>query len=279
MIFVIGQGILLEPSVYNGDQMKHTVYTLLLVATLILSGFMVMNVSAAAELPAAAAQTTVAPPADVGTLTTETKLIAGIYSLYGTSNAITADQAASLKTLFESYLSLTQSTMPTPSGTAQAQATPDANATPAPRQMPTVSAETQTKLDALLTQIQAVLTSTQLQAIEDLNLTQQTAMDVMMKYGVMGGGPGGQGQAQGTPQAGQQPPSGKGQGQPPAAQGTPQAGQQPSSGGQGQGQNPGNGGGPGGGMGGGSQMIEAFITFLTNVSTGTPVTTQAVPAA
>lgn len=259
--------------------MKRVVFSLLLAVTLIASGVAVMGVSASSESAVANVQSTGTPPADMGTLTTETKLIAGIYSLYGTSNAITADQAASLKTLFESYLSLTQSTMPTPSGTAQAQATPDANATPEPRQMPTISAETQTQLDALQTQIQAVLTSTQLQAIEDLNLTQQSAMEVMMKYGGMGGGPGGQGQAQGTPQAGQQPPSGKGQSQPPAAQGTPQAGQQPPSGGQGQGQNPGNGGGPGGGMGGGSQMIEAFITFLTNVSTGTPVTTQAAPAA
>lgn len=261
--------------------MKRVVFTLLMAATLMVSGIAAMKVSAAADTAAVTTQTTGTPPADMGTLSTETKLIAGIYSLYGTSNAISAEQAASLKTLFQSYLTLEQSTLPTQSGTPQApaaQSTPDPAATPQAR--PTVSAETQAQMDALLTQIQAVLTSTQLQAMDALNLTPQTAMEVIQKYGGMGAGPGGNGSGPST--SGGQPPAGgqqSGNGQPPSAgtqaQGTPQApangqGGQPPSGGQ----MPQGRGGPGG-----SQMVEAFITFLDKVSTGQTVSTQTAPAA
>lgn len=128
----------------------------------------------------------------------------------GTGAAITKDQAAVLIPLWQEYQTLTESMRPADPGQtpdpAQAAATPAA---------PVENTELLVKLNDLVVRIQAAMTAEQLQAIKDMNITQETMQALIQELGIelggQGGGPGG---------GGGQPPQGDGQ-QP---QGTPPAG-------------------------------------------------------
>lgn len=212
------------------------------------------------------------------------QLLLGIINLYGTGQAITKEQAANLLPLWQQYQTLSQSSMPamsTPDGT-QPQATPQPQSTPAaPAAMPTISPAIQTQIDSLITQIKAVLTSAQIQAIADMKLTQSKAMQIMQTYGLDTAGKPGDNAGKVSNGNGQQPADRQ------APQGTPAAGNPPTSGTPSAGGPGGNGGqGPNGGQGGGfpggsrmmPQVIEGLIQFLQKVSTGQAIVT-ATPAA
>jgi uncharacterized protein YceK len=83
-----------------------------------------------------------------------TKLALGTLKLEGTSQAVTAAQATELLTLWQAYASLSKS-----------------------------DTASQVELDALVKQIQGVMTADQLQAIEAMNLTEQAESDVMQSLG------------------------------------------------------------------------------------------------
>jgi hypothetical protein len=87
-------------------------------------------------------------------LSTATKLAAGTLKLEGTAQAVTSVQATQLLTLWEGYQSLNSS-----------------------------DTASQVELDALVKQIQAVMTSDQLKAIEAMNLTDRTVSEVMQSSG------------------------------------------------------------------------------------------------
>ena len=191
----------------------------------------------------------------------ELQLLAGTMKLEGTNLAVTADQAAILLPLWKQVQSLGQDMGPGQGGPSQTQD----SATPAAA---SAGSDTQTQIDGLLNQIQAAMNAEQIQAIAEMQITQDSILSVMQTKGsTMGGngGPGGNGQApQGTPPAG-----GEGNGQP--AQVTPPAG----------------GGGNGGALqgtppagspsmqGGGMEMIlvNALIQLLQNRIAGTSALT------
>jgi hypothetical protein len=83
-------------------------------------------------------------------LSTATKLAVGTLMLEGTGNAVTTIQAAQLLTLWEGYQSLSTS-----------------------------DTSSQLELDALVKQIQGIMTAGQLQAIEAMNLTEQSVSEEM----------------------------------------------------------------------------------------------------
>jgi hypothetical protein len=135
-----------------------------------------------------------------GTLSVQAQLIIGIYKMDGTAQAITPEQAAALIPL---WLSLQEALANTSSA--------------------------QDQVESLTAQIKAVLTPEQVQAITEMNLTQDDVQAFMQEQGLALGGQqrgSGNGPQQGnppqvTPPAGG-PPGGN---QPPAGQrGTPQGG-------------------------------------------------------
>jgi hypothetical protein len=81
-------------------------------------------------------------------LSTATKLVVGTLNLEGTGNAVTTAQATQLLTLWEGYQSLNKS-----------------------------DTSSQLELDALVKQIQGIMTANQLQAIEAMNLTEQSVSE------------------------------------------------------------------------------------------------------
>jgi hypothetical protein len=87
-------------------------------------------------------------------LSTANRLAVGTLKLEDTSQPVTTTQAGQLLTLWEGYQSLSQS-----------------------------DTSSQVELDALLTQIQAVMSSEQLQAIETMGLTDQSISDVLLSIG------------------------------------------------------------------------------------------------
>jgi hypothetical protein len=193
----------------------------------------------ASQVPAAAQGSSAGQSANTGSLTSsstdalpvEDQLLLGTFKLEGTSNAITAAQAQGLLPLWQQIQSLSPSMGPGSGNATQTQA----SGTPA------VVAQTnnftnQPQINALVKQIQATMTSAQLQAIAAMQLTQDSVMTIMQSHGINMGGPGagsanGQQPPQGNPPSGNgqaaqgNPPSGNGQ---PATQGTPQAGNAPS---------------------------------------------------
>jgi hypothetical protein len=187
-------------------------------------------------------------------VTVELQLLLGTLNLNGTEVAVTKEQAATLLPLWNSIKSLTPSAAP--SGQGQDGATPQA---------PSVAAETQSQVDALLKQIEAAMTPAQIQAIAEMKITRETAMTMMQAQGVTLEGP--QGGGNGAGAAGQPP-----QGTPPAggtgAPGDNGGGAMPS----GNGQPPSNGQGgmpptDGGGMIP-SGLIDALIQQLQKASAG-----------
>jgi hypothetical protein len=242
--------------------------------------------SAATEAVAAAATDAVAAQGSISGLdatytdavSVEEQLIYGTLNLDGTDQKVTKDQAASLITLYTSLQTLTQQNMP-----AQGGGKNDPNSTPAatqsadnsaaqPQAMPTVD---QTQVDALVTQIEAVMTADQLSAISAMQITRTSAATILQAKGITAQSAAGDQGGNGAPQAnGDANGTGNGQqgGNPPSADGTPDA-----SGQGGQGQPGGNGQ-----MGGGSmiqpQVMSALIQYLANIA-GVEVPTTAAPAA
>ncbi len=188
-----------------------------------------------------------APPAvpeeDGATVSAAYQLLLGVLELEGTDQAITAEQAAVWLPLWENYQTLAQQNQPDPSEMP----TLDTNAT----QALVEPVETnQDEIDAVVTEIQAVLTDEQTQAITDLQITRDSAQTMLSELGIKisnaqpdgqnpgggsgttpdgtpgaggpGGGPGGQ--AGGTPPADAGAPSTE-NGQPPAGNGVGDASQ------------------------------------------------------
>lgn len=129
---------------------------------------------------AACASTSNASPADAqsnpqpddASLPLATRLAIGTLKLEDTDQAVTAEQAASLLTLWQAYQALSNS------DTAAA-----------------------AELDAVIKQIQAAMTPEQIAAIEAMQLTRQSVAEVMQSLGIdLGARPAG---ASGTPAAGQ----------------------------------------------------------------------------
>ncbi len=87
-------------------------------------------------------------------LSTATKLAVSTLKLEGTSQAVTAAQAAQLLTLWEGYQSLSKS-----------------------------DTSSQVELDALVKQIQGIMTADQHQAIEAMDLTDQSVSEVVQSMG------------------------------------------------------------------------------------------------
>jgi len=127
------------------------------------------------------------------------QVVLGVYQLENTAQAVTATQAQELLSLL------------TPLNDATAGNT-----------------VTQEQTDALAEQAVSVLTSEQIQAIADMQITQETAMTVMQGLGLSMGGPG---QGNGNPPSGDmgQPPQGEMPGGAPPAGGGP-GGQPPADG-------------------------------------------------
>ena len=96
-----------------------------------------------------------------GSLPEATQLITGTFKLEGTENAITSEQAVELVTLWQVYQSLNESDV-----------------------------ASQEESDALIEQIQETMTPEQMQAITDMELTQEDLFTIMQEQGItLGGAP------------------------------------------------------------------------------------------
>lgn len=104
-----------------------------------------------------------APQADFaqpsGSLPQATQLIIGTFKLEGTESAITSEQAADLVTLWQVYQSLSES-----------------------------DAASQEETNALIEQIQETMSPEQMQAITDMELTQEDVFTIMQEQGIGFGG-------------------------------------------------------------------------------------------
>jgi len=94
-----------------------------------------------------------------GSLPQATQLIIGTFKLEGTENAITSEQAADLVTLWQVYQSLNESEV-----------------------------SSQEESDALIDQIKDTMTPEQMQAIKDMELTQEAVFIIMQEQGITIGG-------------------------------------------------------------------------------------------
>jgi len=93
-----------------------------------------------------------------GSLPQATQLIIGTLKLEGTENSVTSEQAAELVTLWQVYQSLNESDV-----------------------------ASQEESDALIEQIQETMTSEQMQAITDMELTQEDVFAIMQEQGITPG--------------------------------------------------------------------------------------------
>jgi hypothetical protein len=173
---------------------------------------------------------TTGTPGSTNALSVEDQLLLGTFKLEGTSNAVTAAQAKVLLPLWQQIQSLSPSMGPDAVNVSQTQA----SGKPATPDQTNDSANP-TQIDGLVKQVQAGMTSYQLQAITAMQLTQDSVMTIMQSQGLSIGGLGaGSGNGQQPPQGNPPSVNGLAQGNPPssngqpAAQGTPQAGNAPS---------------------------------------------------
>jgi hypothetical protein len=120
----------------------------LLVMTLIL---LTLTLTACGSASTGLQTATVSP---AGSLPTVTQLIVGTFKLDGTDTAVTAAQAKELLPLWQVYSELLTS-----------------------------DTATQEEIDGLVAQLQETMTTDQMQAIKDMNLTQQDVMTVMQEQG------------------------------------------------------------------------------------------------
>lgn len=217
-----------------------------------------------------------------------TQLAVGTLNLDGTANAVTKDQATSLVTLWESMQALSLPNMPgqggnmpppggaqpgsqgtTPASNSDSQAIAPATQPAAPAEAQRISADNQTQIDALVSQIEAVMTADQLSAIADMQLTQISVATILEEKGITTGTPQGMGAQQGTLPAAM-----------PTLDATQQANGQQS--GSAAGQQPGNNQGHAGGIPqmGGKSMIQpgvlnAVVQYLANLAGVAVSTSQA----
>jgi hypothetical protein len=254
--------------------MKKIITGILIVMMAGLSACSSTAVSAAPSVQTAAA-TSATPSTSTSVLSTtytdavsvEEQLIVGTLALDGTANVVTKDQANTLLTLYTSLQSLTQMSAPNgnAAGGAAPQGTPDANAT-----QPAQQNENQTKVDAVVAQIETAMTADQISAIAAMQITQTSEATILQNKGITltagGGQPGGESQGNGG--ANGAPAQGNGnapQGTQPAANGTPDA-NQPQQGGNAP-------------MGQGGNMVQpglvnALVQYLANIA-GVTVPTSA----
>lgn len=197
--------------------------------------------------PAAAGELS---PSDNNAVSVELQLLLGTLKLGGSDLAVTSAQASTLLPLWNNFKTISQNRGP---GQRPGEATPQAE---------TGNSETQAQKEALIKQIQAVMTADQLQAIDEMKITRETAMTILQEQGLtMGGSQPGNGNdpgngnppPQGTPPAGGPAPSGgdSGRGIPP------------------NGQPPGNGQLPAAPAGGGMvppELINALVQVLEKTS-------------
>jgi hypothetical protein len=113
-----------------------------------------------------------------GTGPSALQLAAGMLKLDGTSNAVTAQQAAQLLPLWQSL----QQTMSTP----VAQDAPQGTGTPGPR----FSQAMMQEMSSQITTIQNAMTPAQIQAIAAMNLNRQDINTVFQQFGISMGDPG-----------------------------------------------------------------------------------------
>jgi len=95
-----------------------------------------------------------------GVLSPIMQVVLGTFKLEGTSQAVTAKQAADLVPLWEVYSSLTQS-----------------------------DTAAQAEIDSLIQQIQDTMTRDQMQTIQKMNLTRQDMFTLLQEKGISFGGP------------------------------------------------------------------------------------------
>ena len=111
------------------------------------------------------------------------RLAMGILELEGTSNAVTADQAKQLVPLFQQLQSIMGSFSGGNGGAnGGSNATPDANATP--QASAGSGSGNASDMQSLYQQIEAILTSDQIQAIEALSLSQSDVQTLMQQYNI-----------------------------------------------------------------------------------------------
>ena len=187
-------------------------------------------------------------------ITEQQRFILGVFALEGSDLAVSADQAASLVTLWTSMEEYAQQPRQMPEGTP---GTPEE--TPAADMEAVQPEDNSEEISALFGQIQAVMTSDQLAAIEALELDQDAVITFMEEQGIempedVGGMQGGQTPQDGTPDAAMAAPDNA-----PTGEGAGNGG--PGSGADGEGTGP-NGGGRGGAQVASSNLVDALITLL-----------------
>jgi hypothetical protein len=154
----------------------------------------------------------------------EQQLIFGTFKLEGTNLAISKEQAGVLTPLYANLKTIVESMMPAP----------DTQGDPANAQPQTVSAETQSQVDAIIKDILAAMTPEQVKAISEMQITREIAQTIMTEKGISMGGPGQGGAmpggANGQPPEGAPPADGGQNGGGGAPQGDAPDGQQPGGG-------------------------------------------------
>ncbi len=150
-----------------------------------------------------------------------TKLLVGLFKLENTDLTLTTEQASTLITILDSYQELYQNQNNNPE---QSASTPDQSSDAMQTQQTTMQAlqaEQKTQQEDLIAQIQAVLTTDQLNSISSLELDQDSLSAFLQEQGISFGGNGqqpGGGSGKGTPQG---TPSADQSGNVPQVQGTP----------------------------------------------------------
>jgi hypothetical protein len=182
----------------------------------------------------------------------ELQLLLGTLELQGTDLAMTAEQAGALLPLWNNFKTISSSMAP-----RQGQG----KVTPQPQDD---NAAVLAQMEALVQQIQAVMTSEQIKAIAEMKITRETAMTIMQEQNITLGGPQlGRGNNAGNgnlPPQGTPPASGPGDMSGNGGPGTPPNGQPLSDG-----QQPGNGQMPAPRAGGGMispELVDALIQIL-----------------
>ncbi len=161
-------------------------------------------------------------------LSDQERFIIGVFTLEGTDLAVTADQAASLVPLWTSMKAYSREPGQMPAGSSDNNFGDTPAATPEAGGEPAQPADDSEEISALFAQIEAVLTTDQLAAIEALELDQEALKSFIEAEGIEM--PAGEQPGQGA----QTPPAGTPSGEAmPAPDGTPPAdGQQPDGAGQ-----------------------------------------------
>jgi hypothetical protein len=191
-------------------------------------------------------------------VTEEMQLVLGSINLQSTDLAITADQAKALIPLLTEVKTITENMMP-----ARGEGAPEQGQAQLDQSFNEEMTQAQEQLKELYSQIKAVFSSEQLQAIADMKITRESAKTIQESLGIemtgpQGGAPMGDGQApQGEPPAG-----GPGDGGQPPADGQALAD------GQMMGTPPADDSGRmrGGGMMLSTELIDAIVTYLETLS-------------